>query len=170
MSDSETPQGATAADPGPPAWLKTLLDQQAQQFQQLLTPVLQHVVAEQQVSTRATPTAQSHQAQYADTILPPVAAFHRAPSQPGPQTEPPFAAELEVIRQRSHNAGPTNHNPVVRRRDEQMSQHHRPAHTAPSDTYGIHGNSENRHDMVRQRPPEASKVKLATYDGKEDWD
>ena len=173
MEGNEELLGATAvpSDPGPPAWLKRLLDHQAQQFQhqaqqfqQLLTPTLQNVTAEQRVTTRALPTVPT----------PPPSTFQETQEQPRVQTDAPFAAELEVIRQRSHNAGPYNtsniHDPAVRRRDERMPQRSAPAHMASQEAYSMYGNSGNRHNMGRQLPHEASKVKLATYDGKEDWD
>lgn len=151
MDEKEELLGAAAvhSDPGPPAWLKMLQDRQAQQFQQLLTPVLQHVTAGQRATTRAMPTVPSNQTQYAGVIPP---STLEAPEQPSIQMDTPFAAELEVIRQRSHNAGPpttsTIHDPAVRCRDERMPQRSAPARMTSHDTYGTHGNSGNRHNML----------------------
>ncbi len=66
--------GATAApaEIGPPAWLKTLLVHQAQQFQQLFTPALQHVSAEQRATSTAVPIVPGNQTLYGGAIPPEV--------------------------------------------------------------------------------------------------
>lgn len=58
MDKSEELLGAIPVppDPRPPAWLKTLFDHQIKQFQQLVTPSLQHVITEQRSTTRAAPS------------------------------------------------------------------------------------------------------------------
>ncbi|KAI3368691.1 hypothetical protein L3Q82_025684, partial [Scortum barcoo] len=165
-----TAYATTAAppDPGPPVWLKTLLDHQAQQHQQLVTPILQHVAAEQKSTTRAGP---SNLGQYPGAV-PPQSSSQVTQGQPSARTDGPFATELEVIRQRSHNTGPFNilslHDPAVRRREEQVPQRPASAHMGSHDPYGTSSDNGNRQDMVRHLPNEACKIKLATYDGQED--
>ena len=172
MDESVELLGATAAttDPGPPAWLKTLLDHQAQQLQQLVTPILLLVAAEQKSTTRAGP---SNLGQYPGA-LPLHSSSQVMQGQPSTPTDGPFTAELEVIQQRSQNTGPYNipslHDPAVRHREERVPQRPASARVSSHDPYGTASNSENRQDMVQHLPHEACKIKLATYDGQEDWD
>lgn len=168
MDESEDLLGAAAAppDPGPPAWLKTLLDHQAQQLQQLVTPILQHVAAEQKSTTRTGPSNLG--------AVTPQSSSQVTQGQPSARTDGSFAAELEVIRQRSHNTGPFNipslHDPAVRRREERVLHCPAPAHVGSHDPYSTPSDSGHRQDMVRHMPNEACKIKLTTYDGQEDWD
>lgn len=123
------------------------------------------------VTTRAMPTVPSSQTQYVGAISP-LSTFHETPEQLSVQT---FAAELEVIRQRSHNAGPSNtsniHYPAVWNRDEQIPQrllqHARlhMKHTARMATVEI--NMTWCGNCLMKLP---KLVKLATHDGKEDCD
>lgn len=146
MAEGEELIGATSAptDPGPPAWLKTLLDHQAQQLQQLVTPILQHVAAEQKSTTRAGP---SNPGQFSGAV-PPQSSSQMTQGQFSAQTAGPFAAELEVIRQRSHNTSPSNspslHDPAVRRREERGPQRPAPAHVSPHNPYAAATASSHR--------------------------
>lgn len=137
-----------------------------------MTPILQHVAAEQKSTTRAGP---SNPGQFSGAV-PPQSSSQNTQGQFSAQTDGPFAAELEVLRQRSHNTGPSNipslHYPAVRRREECGPQRPAPAHVSPHNPYAtaIASNSGNRQDMARHPTNEAWKIKLATYDGQEYWD
>lgn len=160
LNESEELLGAPAAapDPGPPAWLKTLLDHQTQQLQQLVMPILHHATVERGSTTGAVLSNLGG-------TVPPQSSSQGTQEYLSAQTDAPFAAEVEVSRQRSYSAGPSNilnlHDPAVRHGEEWMPPH---------DAHGTSGNSRNRQDMERQLPNEACKVKLAMYNSTEDWD
>ncbi|TRZ00762.1 hypothetical protein DNTS_024559, partial [Danionella cerebrum] len=86
-----------------------------------------------------------------------------------PRDRVPFAAELEVINQRSRGAGPSRRAPTPepdsRRRDisdcEREAQHTLAYHADRR----MH-NSGTYHNTL----PEPQRPKLATFDGNEDWD
>lgn len=120
MDENEELLGATAAPSDqPPPWLQMLLDHQSKQLKQLLTPVLQHVAAEQRETSRAAHPTISSQIPNPGAGLPPL-MLQETPEPPSVQPHTSFTAELEVIRQKSCNAGPSNtsafHDPTVRRR------------------------------------------------------
>ena len=135
-----------------------------------MTPILLLVAAEQKSTTRAGP---SNLGQYPGA-LPLHSSSQVMQGQPSTPTDGPFTAELEVIQQRSQNTGPYNipslHDPAVRHREERVPQRPASARVSSHDPYGTASNSENRQDMVQHLPHEACKIKLATYDGQEDWD
>ena len=177
---TEELQGATAGPAeaeGAPKWLQAVLENQNQQtkhLQMMLAPVLSHITGKSvaQQTPQSLTTARGGE----DTISLDSTRERHAPEPrvsfdvtTRPKDRAPFAAELEVINQRSRGSGPSRRTTISeldsRRREirdtEREAQH----------TLDYHDDRrQNNTGAYYNTLSEPQRPKLATFDGNEDWD
>ncbi|XP_043972480.1 uncharacterized protein LOC122830832 [Gambusia affinis] len=177
---TEDLQDATAG-PGeadtPPKWLQAVLENQNQQtrhFQMMLAPVLSHITGQSTVQqTQASHTVPER----SDDLIPLHSTRERSACETHasldvttrPRVHTPFAAELEVINQRSQSSGPvrrtTNPGPDPGHRDTRDTEPEVPH------TFTYHNERrQNNTGGYYNNCSELQRPKLATYEGDEDWD
>lgn len=156
-----------------PRWLQVLLDnqnQQAKQLQMMLAPVVTHITGSNSRSSQPSviSSASSGNGDETAQCSPPERVIPR--SDLPPASSHPFAAELDVINQRSRNSGPIKMNlnpePDSRRRDIRDSERGCHRLLPYPDEQRLNGCSfHNQHPLQ-----EVFRQKLATFDGSDDWE
>ncbi len=182
MSQEEFCHGAMAAAPDsnqPPDWLKTMLENQNknnEQLQMMMAPLLTHITSGSQApqtsmftaprgDTRESsqPTVRERRMPYSDS------SFLQDDTERSRNiTGGPFAAELEVIQQRARTSGPSRATPFTETGTRQRNTE-RGSQPFPH-TYIAEQRSSMPHYQGQPIAAEGPKAKLAVFDGSGDWE
>ncbi len=182
MSQEDFCHGAMAAAPDsnqPPDWLKTMLENQNknnEQLQMMMAPLLTHITSGSQAPQTSMFTAPRGDTRESSQ---PTVRERRMPYSDSPFiqddtersrniTGGPFAAELEVIQQRARTSGPSRATPSTETGTRQRNTE-RGSQPFPH-TYIAEQRSSMPHYQGQPIAAEGPKAKLAVFDGSGDWE